>query len=851
MRRLDVLRLVCSTAFATSAISEIAPPPNICAQNASIGQAVISAVNLSWPGMEAVKSAATANDLGAACEALATYYKNGKTSEWLRLPVIPVPSARRAGGDADDLVDHDIFHLSGVGQVAKIPRNADGGIDWLDKGPKNDPEFMNCLNRHDSFTHLLLAWNSTGNPIYSTYFSALVEDWTGHLPCRKGVSRTGWDAPGGAEPCATGTMESPWRVLESGIRPAGPWPPAFFGMQQAPEFTTSARVMMVLGFSEHNAVLNGPGRSATTPNWAIGQWAGLVESCVALPELKNCSGLVETAFMELEFWLDQQVYPDGVETEEAFGYDMWTAASFFDTIALLQQAHHSPPPQSYLSKVEQMYNYGTYANDQMGYSPRDGDMDLGKSGWKQSATDYFKRADWTYVHTGGTQGIKPTGVSASTMFPYGGQAIFRNHYEATDDALWMWMDVGPYGSSGHAHASKNAINLRAFGSMLLVDSGRFQYNGDGLSEKLNREYERTTTAHNSLTFDGCEQQYEPALAKGPVASSSWSFGPDSDFVSGVSTLYTGIDGDVAHQRGTLLIKKSANNFPPYIVVVDKVTTDRARTVQASWHAHPNAKVSLSSGGGHKATIVGAHIATAQPSSTMLTVVPSEGPHVWTSSQVIRGQIGNSSAGIPWQGWYSANYNGNSTAPALVYDGEVPATGAVFGWLFVPQNDSSMGTPKAALSIYASDNTGVVKATVSINGKKENVTLDLGPAPAPPPPCAANEARICGTCKALSLAPCPKGMKVDFVLASGDDGSCDCDEYCATDWSHTARSTRPHWTGAISALGNTSAQRCSSTGGGLMCVCVQATHFCPVIPHLCKSGCGTPGVPVATNYCIPA
>ena len=26
-------------------------------------------------------------------------------------------------------------------------------------------------------------------------------------------------------------------------------------------------------------------------------------------------------------------------------------------------------------------------------------MDLGKSGWQQSATDYFKRTDWTYIHT--------------------------------------------------------------------------------------------------------------------------------------------------------------------------------------------------------------------------------------------------------------------------------------------------------------------------------------------------------------------------------------------------------------------------------------------------------------------
>ena len=62
------------------------------------------------------------------------YYHESNGSQWLRLPATPHPSARRAGGAADDLVDRDIFHLSGVGQVSKIPRNSDGGLDWLYKG---------------------------------------------------------------------------------------------------------------------------------------------------------------------------------------------------------------------------------------------------------------------------------------------------------------------------------------------------------------------------------------------------------------------------------------------------------------------------------------------------------------------------------------------------------------------------------------------------------------------------------------------------------------------------------------------------------------------------------------------
>eukprot|EP00729_Bicosta_minor_P021254 gene21254-21674_t len=79
--------------------------------------------------------------------------------------------------------------------------------------------------------------------------------------------------------------------------------------------------------------------------------------------------------------MDSQVYPDGVETEEAFGYDMMTASAFFKVIALLQVASGLPkPPQSYLHKVEQMYNYGVAANDQYQWSPRDGDADLGQEG---------------------------------------------------------------------------------------------------------------------------------------------------------------------------------------------------------------------------------------------------------------------------------------------------------------------------------------------------------------------------------------------------------------------------------------------------------------------------------------
>jgi len=276
-------------ATAATAVAVVAPV-NICASNVTIGTTIIAALNLTYPGLEAVAAAAGRGDLGAACDALAAYYLTSPTAAWLRVPPV-APGTGLAGGVADAIVFNDTFYLSGVSLTTHVPRNADGGLDWLWKGPDADVEAMNCLNRHDSFTELLAAWRATGNPLYARYFDALVIDWVTHLPCPDAQSAGAPCVPAGlpgrpctwgpgAQACATGTMESPWRSLEMGIRMVGSWPTAFFGFQGAAEFSASARALFVLAVSEHNAALavdgGHPGRG--TENWEMTQWQGLVTS---------------------------------------------------------------------------------------------------------------------------------------------------------------------------------------------------------------------------------------------------------------------------------------------------------------------------------------------------------------------------------------------------------------------------------------------------------------------------------------------------------------------------------------------------------------------------------------------
>lgn len=183
------------------------------------------------------------------------------------------------------------------------------------------------------------------------------------------------------------------------------------------------------------------------------------------------------------------------------------------------------------------------------------------------------------------------------------------------------------------HFNPNSICIsdppRTSGTMLLVDSGRFQYNGVGPSRVLHDEYSRTrmlcvlftrsdstlvaltamhwfnpfpvtsapagtTHAHNTLTIDGKEQQAAPATTTVPRPNSSWTFTAAVDAVQGSMSLYDGLEGKACHSRSVVYNRTGLPT--PFFVVVDRVATDRPRSVQATWHLHPNGSATLGGDG---------------------------------------------------------------------------------------------------------------------------------------------------------------------------------------------------------------------------------------------------------------
>lgn len=487
-----------------------------------------------------------------------------------------------------------------------------------------------------------------------------------------------------------------------------PWPGSFYALQNASAFNTTARVLLLFGVSEHGTTLSRDGQ-AGAPNWRMEQYTGLVNLALAFPELANSQQWLDVGLQAITHELENEVYPDGIETEQAAGYDIMSANNFFHVLALLKTTGREIPA-SFYNGVEQMFNYAAYCVDQHGYLPRDGDADYDQP-WPglQDALTFFNRSDWQYVVSGGAAGIPPQGPP-TVLFPYGGQFIMRSGWHPEDQ--WAFFDVGPYGSSGHAHRDKLHINIRANGSQLLVDSGRFAYNGENAT--WHSEYAPTTRAHNTLTLDGCSQVNSPATVSQPVANDTYSITDSYDTARARMSEWDGLAGAANHTRA-LLYRRGV-----YWLVVDVVDTDRPRQVQATWHVHPDAGLvaeKLGAGVGP----VRANV-TGVPATMSLALVPEAGSP-WVNASIVKGL---QPPEAPYQGWYSRNYTDCRPAPVLIYDAAVPAGRSLAAWLLVP---AAGGAPPgdAALRLVRQNEThAVFDVSPGAGAATVEETVNIGP-----------------------------------------------------------------------------------------------------------------------------
>jgi hypothetical protein len=269
--------------------------------------------------------------------------------------------------------------------------------------------------------------------------------------------------------------------------------------------------------------------------------------------------------------------------------------------------------------------------------------------------------------------------------------------------------------------------------MLLVDSGRFAYSGTDRSATLHVEYARNASAHNTLTFDGCDQLPAPAVADAPLPNASVSLSTARDSAFGSMSAYDPacLAGAATHTRGVVYTRGAAGGDADgdFFVVVDGVASDRARDVQAFWHAHPNATGGIAIDAATLAATVGGADIAGRPAAAQACVVPARaaagvaGAAAWARAAVVAGVVRDDATGARWQGWYSASYDDSAPAPTAIYSARVAGGAAptAFGWLIVPTAGRAPCAAHDAVIVAVAP--GAVVVSVSVAGAAhENVTV---------------------------------------------------------------------------------------------------------------------------------
>lgn len=632
----------------------------VCAAYPEQMKSIFQNLNLDYPGLEKAKKAFDANQLPEACKLLLAYYGKSDRVQH-QLPAVTTKST--AGADS---ILHDIFTFQLVpGQVPRLP---DGRLKWDCKGPENDMEWAWALNRHYPTQSLLADWEKNGNPEYLKYIDQFTKDWI----------ISSWPYP------AKKSSTAMWRGLEVSFR-AKMWAKIFYELWDTQLISPATKLLILSSLPEHADYAR---NYHAQGNWLTMEISGLATVASYWPEYKKSPEWMKYSIETMGASMKEQVYPDGVQTELTSHYHHVALANF-SLFAELCRKSKVPLPEYFTKTLEDMTGYlaKTMRPDGFGLLNNDADLDDNREFLRKAAQKY-NRPDWEFIATNGKSGTKPTD-GPSYIFPWAGQLISRSDFGA--DAQWSFFDIGPWGT-GHQHNDKLHLSVAAFGRDLLVDGGRFAYQGE-VARKF-RKYATGSASHNVVLVDGKGQAAGVARAETPLSNDLFAITPEYDYGSGSFDKFSGVEGNFSHTRSVVYVRGK------FWVVADQLKTDRPRSIETLWHWNPSCKVETGNSG---------TVRTINDRGN-LEIIPVGNPD-WKVAQV----KGQETPTI--QGWYSKEYNTYEPNPTTIYSRELK-TNDSFVWILWPSEGKA---PEIKTEIMAKT-ADSVKIRVTEAGKGSWVIL---------------------------------------------------------------------------------------------------------------------------------
>jgi hypothetical protein len=642
---------------------------------------LISEVDLNRKDLDEVKTFTADGDTVAAVKSLLAHFRKSKEGRWLvyepvnEIPEMSAVVARQLLSDTVTLRE----------QTVRVPLTGSGGWNWHFTGPKGDDEFGYNLNRHRYLLALLDAHKLDASEKYAEKFDSIIRDWAIHNPV----------PPAGDSiymVLASTTLdwrdigEVVWRDLEAGNRLEDCWPQLFYGFQNSAGFSEAGRIFMLCSIFEQSEYLKQYHKRGH--NWTTMEMNGLALVGLTFPEFKNAEKWADYAMGVMEQEINRQVYPDGVQTELSTK-TQWVALKPFETIAVNFEISGRKVKPAYIDRVIKMYDYLAYCMRPDGHQPLNNDSDREDLRPRVlAAAKKYSRPDWEWIATNGVAGTIPKG-SPTVVFPWAGLHIMRNGWDK--NAHWALFDTGPFGT-GHQHSDMLHLSVAAFGKDLLVDGGRFTHQDYfSFDPTIWRGYFRSSFSHNVILIDGKGQKNGKLRASSPLVQGVDYLNTDEfDFARGTfSDGFQGISGSVQHSRSMVYVKNK------FWVVLDHVSTDSPREIQALWHYAPSCVVKTEGG----------RTFTTNMNEGNLEIIALSAPN-W-DIRLVKGQE------KPFiQGWYSEDYGRKEPNVAAVYTGKI-ARETNFAWVIVP----FFGKRSKVTATVLKQNSDYMEVKVQMEGRK--------------------------------------------------------------------------------------------------------------------------------------
>lgn len=627
---LFLLVLFLSETISAQKWQEIRTVKDICNVYPDKVKTMFSEYNLDYPGLEKVKKAYQNGDVKEACTHLLEYYRNSSNAMYLR---VNQPAETTKTVALSDTILNDVFVIQNVrGQVRY---GEDGHRDWYYKGPNNDEEWAWLSNRHSQLSTVLSTYFETGNPKYAEYIDLFLRDFIiKSMPYPAVKSNT-----------------SVWRGLEVAAR-TKVWSRIFYGLLNSEHLSPATQLLMLCSLPDHahyNRNFHGGN------NWLTMEISALATVATNFPEYKDSEEWLNYSMGTMIESMKDQVYPDGVQTELTSHYHNVSLANF-ELFKNICDKANKKLPDFFNQTIEDMYAYLAHAMRPDGNRVLNNDGDRGNDrNLILKGAKRFNNSEWEYIATNRESGTKPVN-GPSWVHPWAGHLISRSGYDV--DAHWSFFDIGPWGS-GHQHSDKLHLSISAYGKDLLVDAGRFAYKGE-VARKF-RQYAKSSRSHNLVLLDGKVQNPGPKLAEKPLLPEQYKITNTFDYASGTFNNFSDIEGVGEHLRTLFYVRGE------FWIVVDKIKTDRERTVETLWHWHPDCTVLQENG-----------IVKTNNRRGNLAVIPVSKQKF--DIKFIEGQ----EEPVP-QGWYSPEYNKYESNVASIYSTNIESEETLV-WLLVPSEN---------------------------------------------------------------------------------------------------------------------------------------------------------------------